>query len=154
MSDATRIYDISVPLRNGGLVYPNNPPISITPVQSIAAGATANVSRINIGTHTGTHVDAPRHFIDGGPGVDALPLDVLMGPARLIALGDDVLVVGEKELRAHDLGGVTRLLIRTRNSAWLASGSTEFHPDFTHVAPDGRGVEGAGRRRNRAFRRA
>jgi len=131
-----RIWDVSVPLRHDGLVYPGNPPISITPVQSIAAGGTANVSRIDLGSHTGTHVDAPLHFMDGGAGVDELPLDVLIGPARLIAFGDDVLVVDEAELRRHDLTGVTRLLIRTRNSAWLASGSAEFHPDFTHVAPD------------------
>lgn len=137
MSAAPRIYDISMPVRTGGLVYPNNPPISITAVQSISAGATANVSRIDLGSHTGTHVDAPKHFLDDGAGVDALPLDVLMGPARLIAFGDAVLAVGEAELRAHDLTGVRRLLIRTRNSAWLASGSTEFHPEFTHLAPDG-----------------
>jgi arylformamidase len=132
-----RIWDVSMPVRTGGLVYPNNPPISITPVQSIAAGNTANVSRIDLGSHTGTHVDAPLHFMDGGAGVDELPLDVLIGPARLISFGDDVLAVGEAEFRRHDLQGVTRVLIRTRNSAWLASGSTEFHPDFTHVAPDG-----------------
>jgi arylformamidase len=137
MSTEARIYDVSMPVRNGGLVYPNNPPISITAVQSIAAGRTANVSRIEIGSHTGTHVDAPKHFFDDGAGVDALPLETLMGPARLIAMGDDVLAVGEAELRAHDLIGVRRLLIRTRNSAWLASGSTEFHPDFTYVAPEG-----------------
>jgi arylformamidase len=137
MSPAARIYDISMPVRHGGLVYPNNPPISITAVQSIAAGGTANVSRIDLGSHTGTHVDAPKHFIDEGAGVDALPLDVLMGPARLIAFGDEVLAVGEAQLRTRDLAGVRRLLIRTRNSAWLASGSTEFHPDFTHLAPDG-----------------
>jgi arylformamidase len=131
------MHDVSMPLRTGGLVYPNNPPISITPVSSIAAGATANVSRLDMGSHTGTHVDAPLHFMDGGAGVDELPLDVLIGPARLIAFGDDVLSVGETELRQHDLTGVTRVLIRTRNSAWLASGSAEFHPDFTHVAPDG-----------------
>ena len=132
-----RIWDISVPVRHGGLVYPGNPPISITPVQSIAAGNTANVSRIDLGSHTATHVDAPLHFIDGAAGVDALPLDVLIGPARLIGFGDDVLAVGEAELRRHDLSGVTRVLIKTRNSAWLASGSAEFHPDFTHVTPDG-----------------
>ncbi|MEO8563811.1 MAG: cyclase family protein [bacterium] len=132
-----KIYDVSIPLRTGGLVYPNNPPISITPVSSIAAGATANVSRLDMGSHTGTHVDAPLHFLEGGAGVDELRLDVLIGPARLIAFEDDVLAVGEAELRRHDLTGVTRLLIRTRNSAWLASGSSEFHPDFTHVAPDG-----------------
>jgi len=131
-----RIWDVSVPLRRGGLVYPDNPPISITPVKSIAAGDTANVSRVDLGSHTGTHVDAPLHFMDGGAGVDELPLDVLIGPARLIAFDDEVLAVGEAELRQHDLSGVTRLLIRTRNSGWLASGSTEFHPDFTHVAPE------------------
>jgi arylformamidase len=134
---ARRIWDVSMPMRNGGLVYPNNPPISITPVQSIAAGNTANVSRIDLGSHTGTHVDAPLHFMQGGAGVDELPLDVLIGPARLIAFDDSVMAVGEAELRRHDLSGVTRLLIRTRNSAWLASGTSEFHPDFTHVAPDG-----------------
>ena len=132
-----RIWDISVPVRHGGLVYPGNPPISITAVQSIAQGNTANVSRIDLGSHTGTHVDAPLHFMDGGAGVDELPLDVLIGPARLIAFGDEVMSVGEAELRRHDLRGVTRLLLRTRNSGWLASGSPEFHPDFTHVAPDG-----------------
>jgi len=132
-----RIWDVSVPVRHGGLVYPGNPPISITAVQSIAQGDTANVSRIDLGSHTGTHVDAPLHFMDGGAGVDELPLDVLVGPARLIAFGDEVMAVGEGELRRHDLNGVTRLLIKTRNSAWLASGSAEFHPDFTHVAPDG-----------------
>jgi arylformamidase len=137
MSTTTRrIWDVSVPLRHGGLVYPGNPPISITPVERIADGATANVSRIDLGSHTGTHVDAPLHFIEGQPGVDALPLDVLIGPARLIAFDDDVRAIGEPHLRKHDLTGVTRVLFRTRNSAWLASGSTAFHTDFTHVLPD------------------
>lgn len=131
------IYDISVPLRSGGVVYPGNPAISITPQQAISQGAGANVSRVDFGSHSGTHVDAPKHFFDDGVGVDALPLDVLMGPARLIAMDDGVKSVGEAELRAHDLRGVTRLLVRTRNSAWLTSGTAEFHPDYTFVAPDG-----------------
>jgi len=134
---AKGMWDVSMPVRDGGLVYPNNPPISITAIQRIARGDGANVSRIDMGSHTGTHVDAPLHFVEGAPGVDALPLDVLLGPARLVAFGDDVRSIGEAELRQHDLAGVTRLLLRTRNSAWLASGSTEFHRDFTHVAPDG-----------------
>lgn len=131
------IYDISVPLRSGGVVYPGNPAISITAQQAISQGAGANVSRIDIGSHSGTHVDAPKHFFDDGAGADTLPLDVLMGPARLIAVDDAVKSVGETELRAHDLRGVTRVLIRTRNSAWLASGSTEFHPDYTFLSPEG-----------------
>jgi len=131
------IYDISVPLRSGGVVYPGNPAISITAQQAISQGAGANVSRIDFGAHSGTHVDAPKHFFDDGVGVDTLPLDVLMGPARLIAFADTVMSIGEADLRAHDLKGVTRLLMRTRNSAWLASGTTEFHPDYTYLAPDG-----------------
>lgn len=131
------IYDVSVPVRSGGVVYPGNPPISITPQQAIAAGAGANVSRVDFGSHTGTHVDAPKHFFDDGAGVDALPLDVLMGPARLIAFGDDIKSVGAVDLRRHDLSRVTRVLLKTRNSAWLASGSAEFHPDYTYLAPDG-----------------
>lgn len=131
------VYDVSLPIRNGGLVYPGNPAISITAQQAISQGAGANVSRLDLGSHTGTHVDAPKHFFDDGAGVDALSLDVLMGPARLLTFDDSVLSIGEAELSAHDLTGVTRILLKTRNSAWLASGSTEFHPDYTYVAPDG-----------------
>ena len=131
------IYDISIPIRAGGVVYPGNPAISITAQQAIAQGAGANVSRLDFGSHTGTHVDAPKHFFDDGAGVDALPLDVLMGPARLIAFADAVTSIGESELSPHNLTGVTRLLMRTRNSRWLASGSTEFHQDYTYLAPDG-----------------
>jgi arylformamidase len=131
------IYDISLALRAGGVVYPGNPAVSITAQQAIAQGAGANVSRLDFGSHTGTHVDAPKHFFDDGAGVDELPLDVLMGPARLIAFADAVASIGEPELSTHDLKGVTRLLLRTRNSAWLASGSSDFHQDYTYLAPDG-----------------
>jgi len=131
------IFDISVPLKHGGVVYPGNPEISITPRQGISQGAGANVSRLDFGSHTGTHVDSPKHFFDDAPGVESLSLDVLTGPARLLAFDDSVMSIGEAELRAHDLNGVQRVLLKTRNSVWLASGSTEFHRDYTYVAPDG-----------------
>ena len=131
------IYDISVPLRHGGLIYPGNPAISITPQQAISAGAGANVSRLDFGSHTGTHVDAPKHFFDDGAGVDTLALDLLMGPARLLAFSESVTSIGLAELEPHGLDGVKRLLLRTRNSEWLKSGSTEFHPDYTFLAPEG-----------------
>src|SRR3954471_12443557 len=129
-----RIHDISVSLRTGGVVYPGNPAISITPHQAISQGAGANVSRVDFGSHTGTHVDAPKHFFDDGAGVDTIPLELLMGPARLLAFGDAVKSIGEAELAAHDLTGVTRVLLKTRNSKWLATGSTEFHPVYTYPA--------------------
>src|SRR5690348_18069218 len=125
-----KIYDISVPLVNDGVVYAGNPDIHIEPQQSIARGDSANVSSLSFGSHTGTHVDAPKHFFDDGVGVDTIPLEVLMGPARLLAFGDTVTSIGEAELAAHDLSGVTRLLLKTRNSKWLASGSSEFHKDY------------------------
>src|SRR5215472_10098099 len=130
-----RIYDISVPVDDGGLVYPGNPPIHIELQQAVARGASANVSRIEFGSHTGTHVDAPRHFFDDGAGVDSLPLDVLMGPALLVAMDPMLMAVSAEQLRAHDLTHVTRLLIRTRNSGFIRE--RDFRNNFTYLTPDG-----------------
>lgn len=128
-------YDISVPILNGGLVYPGNPAIDISPQQEVSKGASANVSLLSFGSHTGTHVDAPKHFFDDGIGVDALPLDVLMGPAVLICVDDDVMAVGERELRLHELKKHSRILIKTRNSSFIRQPS--FVKDYTYLAPDG-----------------
>jgi arylformamidase len=131
----SRIYDISVPIRSGGLVYPGNPEIDITLQQAVAKGAGANVSTIRFGSHTGTHVDASRHFFDDGQPVDQIPLDRLIGPALLVSFADDVRSVGAAELKAHDLRGRKRILLRTRNSALLSQ--KEFVKDYTYLAPDG-----------------
>jgi arylformamidase len=129
------IYDISVPIRSGGVVYPGNPGIDIALVSAVAKGASANVSRITFGSHTATHADSSRHFFDGAQPVDEIPLERLIGPARLIAMGDDVRAVGEKDLRAANIEGQKRVLIRTRNSELLKK-SREFVPDYTYIAPD------------------
>ena len=131
----SRIYDISVPIRSGGLVYPGNPEIDISLQQAVAKGASANVSTIRFGSHTGTHVDASRHFFDDGQPVDKIPLDRLIGPALLLSFADDVRSVGAAELSAHDIKGQTRILLRTRNSALLSQ--KEFVRDYTYLAPDG-----------------
>jgi arylformamidase len=131
----SRIYDISVPIRSGGLVYPGNPEIDISLQQAVAKGASANVSTIRFGSHTGTHADAARHFFDDGQSVDKIPLERLIGPALLVRFGDDVLSVGAADLRQHDVKGHKRILIRTRNSAFLSK--KEFVKDYTYLAPDG-----------------
>ena len=131
----SRIYDISVPIRSGGIVYPGNPEIDITLQQAVAKGAGANVSAIRFGSHTGTHADASRHFFDDGQPVDQIPLDRLIGPALLVSFPDNVLAIGAAELKAHDLRGRTRILLRTRNSALLSQ--KQFAPDYTYLAPDG-----------------
>lgn len=129
------VYDVSLPIVNDGLVYPGNPEIKISAQQSLTKGDSANVSLLSLGSHTCTHVDAPKHFFEDGAGVDTLPLDVLMGPAMLIAMADDVMAVGEAELRKHELRGHTRVLIRTRNSRF--AGQKPFVRDYTFLAPDG-----------------
>jgi arylformamidase len=131
----SRIYDISVPIRSGGLVYPGNPEIDIALQQAVAKGAGANVSTIRFGSHTGTHADAARHFFDDGQTVDKIPLERLIGPALLLGFPDSVRAVGAAELRAHDIKGQTRILLRTRNSAFLSQ--KEFVKDYTYLAPDG-----------------
>jgi arylformamidase len=131
----SRIYDISVPIRSGGLVYPGNPEIDIALQQAVAKGAGANVSTIRFGSHTGTHADASRHFFDDGQTVDKIPLERLIGPALLLSFPDDVRSVGAADLRAHDIKGQTRILLRTRNSAFLSQ--KEFVKDYTYLAPDG-----------------
>jgi len=131
-----KIHDVSVPVRDGGLVYPGNPPIHIELQQAIAKGAGANVSHVDFGSHTGTHVDAPRHFFDDGAGVDQIPLDVLIGQAMVVGFGDDVRAVTRGDLERFDLTGVERLLLRTRNSTYLTQ-DPNFHQDYTYLAPDG-----------------
>jgi arylformamidase len=128
-------YDISVPLVDGGAVYPGNPDIRIAPQQEIAKGGSSNVSSLAFGSHTGTHVDAPRHMIEGAMTIDELPLEVLMGPAMLVAFDDTVMAVGEQNLRLHEIKGHSRILIKTRNSKFVRD--REFRRDYTYLAPDG-----------------
>jgi arylformamidase len=131
----SRIYDISVSVQSGGLIYPGNPEIEITAQQAISLGAGANVSRVVFGSHTGTHVDAAKHFFDDGQTVDEIPLEKLMGPAIVVAVDDSSMSVGEADLRNFDLGRHTRVLIKTRNSSFLHE--RDFHRDYSFLAPDG-----------------
>src|SRR2546423_13098804 len=134
-SAVSRIFDISVPIRTGGLVYPGNPEIDVSLQQAVAKGASANVSNIRFGSHTGTHADAARHFFDDGQSVDQIPLDRLIGPALLVRFADDVRSVDAAALRAQGLGNHKRILIGTRNSSLLSR--KEFVNDYTFLAPDG-----------------
>jgi arylformamidase len=132
----SRIYDVSLPVVHGGTVYPGNPEIVIEPQQEMSKGGSSNVSRLSFGSHTATHVDAPKHMIEGAAGIDRVPLDVLIGPAVVLAFGSDVMAVTEQHLRAASLAaGVERVLLKTRNSTLLREGS--FQRDYTYLAPDG-----------------
>jgi len=128
------IYDISIPIAHGGVVYPGNPEIHIEAQQEIAKGGSSNVSSLAFGSHTGTHVDAPKHFFDDGAGVDALPLDLLLGRARVVEITKRG-GIGRDELAAAGLREDIRVLLKTTNSAlWNGEG---FHKDYTYLAEDG-----------------
>jgi arylformamidase len=126
--------DISVPLVAGMVHWPDNPPVVIERTQDLAWGHSANVSKIAMGVHTGTHVDAPRHFLAHGAGIHAAPFIALIGPARVIAISDPHSIT-VAELRQHDLQPGERILFKTLNSmrCWQTN---DFIEDFVYVAQD------------------
>src|SRR3979411_148394 len=127
------IYDISVPIRSGMPVYEGDPGIEIAAWSALAKGDSANVSFLHFGAHTGTHVDAPAHFIEGARQIDALPLETLIGPARVIRVPDEVIEIDVDFLAKCDLDQVDRVLFHTRNSKFWSEG---FRQDFTHLSPE------------------
>jgi arylformamidase len=116
------------------VVYEGDPGVEIAPRLEIARGDTANVSLLSMGSHTGTHVDAPAHFIEGGATVEALPLDSLIGPALVAEVGCERLI-GRCDLEPLPLDGQSRLLLKTRNSALWAAG--DFSRDFVALDLEG-----------------
>jgi arylformamidase len=131
----TRFHDITLPIAEGMLVYPDDPDVRVRPYSRIADGEDANVTELAFGSHTGTHVDAARHFIDGAQAVDALPLERLIGPARVIQIPRDARAIGERELREAGIDGERRVLLKTRNEVLLER--SEFQKDFAYLTGDG-----------------
>ena len=128
------IYDVTVPICSGMPIYEGDPPAKIEAASSLAKGDSANVSFLQLGAHTGTHVDAPAHFIEGAARIDSLPLDTLIGPARVVRIPDDRTEIDPNFIAGCELDGVERLLFHTRNSSlWSGEG---FRKDFTHLLPE------------------
>lgn len=112
-----RIFDISVTVNNQLPVWPGDPPFIRILTSKIETGAEANVSRVEMGVHLGTHVDASYHFVADGRTIDQLPLDVLVGPVVVVAIPEDVDVITAETLHRAELSSDTRrILLKTRNS--------------------------------------
>jgi arylformamidase len=127
------IFDVSVPIHPGMVTYPGDPEVSLERANAIADGDDANVSRLDFGVHTGTHVDAPVHFIEGAGGIETIPADVLYGPARVLDLTAVQGDVGAADLEPLDLG--ERILLKTTNSELWAR--DDFVEDYVSLAADG-----------------
>jgi arylformamidase len=128
------LIDISVPLRNGMPHWPDDTPFERSLDMDMNRGDVANLSSLRTSAHVGTHMDAPLHFVKGATSIDKIPLNAVVGRARVIEIRD-AQQIRAAELERHDLREGERVLFKTRNSpaVWERS---DFTGDFVSVAPD------------------
>ena len=133
-----KIYDISLPISPAMPVWPGDPAVVLEKVSSMDAGAHDNVSRLACSVHTGTHVDAPHHFLNDHRTVESLALDILVGPAQVVQIPQEAKVVNAEILEKADLpAGTQRLLLKTSNSQLWERGDNTFCTDFVGISEDG-----------------
>jgi len=125
--------DVSVPLKTGMVHWPGDPAVEVTRPQNLDRGDSCTVSFLQMGVHSGTHMDAPAHFVRGGRTIDQLPLDAVIGPARVIDI-QSTGSVEPKKLARHRIRRGERILFRTRNSrrCWRED---DFMTDFVYISP-------------------
>ena len=116
-------------------VYQGDAPMKFDFLKDMRKGDKLTLSVYSMGAHSGTHIDAPMHFVAGGAPIDQVPLERLIGPARVIDIPDSVQGIDAAELNRHDWKGTTRVLFRTRSTlrGWMDSA---FHKDFAYIDPD------------------
>jgi Predicted metal-dependent hydrolase len=133
-----KIFDISLPVSPGMAVWPGDPQVVLERVSSMDAGAHDNISQLACSVHTGTHVDAPHHFLNDGRTVDTLSLDVLTGPVQVVQIPDTVgLVTSDILAQSGFITGTLRLILKTRNSRIWERQSGKFVTDFVGLSEDG-----------------
>ena len=129
--------DISVPVRNGMVHWPGDPAFESRLEKKIGDenGSPCNLTHLSLSAHTGTHMDAPRHFIAEGDTMETMPLEAVMGPCRVIEIRDSTAITSS-ELETHKLQKNERILFKTRNSSrsWA---SDDFDEDFIYISQDG-----------------
>lgn len=128
-----KIIDVTVPLSADVPTFPGDPRFEMRFEHSMDEGKPYNVAHMSLGVHSGTHVDAPHHFINGAATVDQLPLEILMGKARVVEIGDRERI-RRAELEALDLRDDIRVLFKTRMSGQLRG--APFQEDFVYVDPE------------------
>ena len=134
MARVPKLLDVSVPLAAGMPAYPGNPDFELQPIKRIAQGGSSNVSRLVLGTHTGTHVDAPSHFIDDAASVDGLPLELLMGRARVV----EITTAAASARESSQPPGCERTSASCSRHPTRRCGTADvFHEDYTHLTESG-----------------
>jgi len=128
------IYDVTVPISEDVPIYEGDPEVEFKIHSSIAKGDAANVSQICFGVHTGTHVDAPNHFIDETRRSFDLDLEKLIGKCTVVEIDESVMAIEPKHL--DDIGNTERILFKTRNSFFWNEPEKGFRTDFTYITPE------------------
>jgi arylformamidase len=132
-----RIVDISVGIHGGMLTWPSDPDVQIEPVSRVGWGDSASVSQLHFGSHTGTHVDPPFHFIENGSTVDELSLNSLVGPAQVVDLTGTAGEISASDLDALDLDArVERILLKTPNSRIWQEAGQKFPDRYASLSPE------------------
>jgi arylformamidase len=126
--------DVTVPVRNGMVHWPGDPAFHIKRIHDQLKGEVCTVSQMTLGVHTGTHMDAPLHFLKDGVSIDRMPLDAVIGPARVIQIQDRQ-AIRREELEQLDIEALSRVLFKTANSDHLWR-KNEFDEDFIYIARD------------------
>ncbi len=132
------LHDVSIPVRPGMIIYRRNPGVVVERALTIDGGDGANVSRLTMGVHSGTHIDGSLHFYDDGTGVDALPLEAMLGRCIVVEIDDPGEAIDRETLAAAAIpAGTERVILKTPNSRlWDLD---EFTHDFVRL--DGSGAE-------------
>jgi len=126
--------DISIPIRKGMVVGPRDPQVDIWLVRDPDKGDPVTMSQVSMITHTGTHIDAPYHFLRGSTTIDEIPLDTFIGPVRVIDIKDEV-SIKVKELEPYDIKPGERILFKTKNSSWVYN-TDDFVTGYVYFATD------------------
>lgn len=129
-----KIYDITVPINLKTPVYEGDPKVQLTTAHAIARGDAANITDLHFGAHTGTHVDAPGHFVEGGAKIIDTPLEHLIGTARVVEIEKDAAAVERRHV--EDLNGAERVLFKTKNSKFWDDFDQGFRKDFVYIEPE------------------
>ena len=125
-----KIIDVSVPISPGLPVWPGDPQIVLERVHSIADGSESNDSHMACSVHTGTHVDAPKHFVENGLTIETLALTTLIGPAWLVETPPLAIITVEALDGLAIPAGTERLLFKTRNSDLWEKPNHEFNTEY------------------------
>ena len=131
-----RTYDITLTINPQMTVWPGDPPVNMQLISSIASGDSSNVTQVSMSCHTGTHVDAPDHFLNNGKTVESLSMDLLVGRAYVLHLPFVDTITASVLIEADIPPRTRRLLFKTRNSEYWAKGGKEFHEDFVGLSVD------------------